>query len=367
MVTVSTTRELRHAIENADSETTILLEDGNYTDVHVVFPRGLHHVTIKAKGEHAVIYPRGRDDDSAFTLPNVARRGDQVHDINFVGFTVRGDPNGRKQFVKSVHGRWVDSGGDLHDYGEENPRYGPFNIYFYNLEVQDLFMGIYSGLQAHDWTVERCTVHHSLYSHFWYMMGWHLAVVDSTFEEATHDALAIRGYYPEGEVFTYIGKADSSECYGNVYTVDRGSRSVENGFLPPEDWTHIIRGNTFRHLTTLRDAWNVHVAVAYSIYGDDPPCGAERVYLPPQNIRIVGNLFDNTGEEDEAHSDAIAIDAYAGIENDSPASVNGITIRGNRFIRAKSDERFLTTDDPHTDLNDLDPERVRDNEIVDSF
>ncbi len=365
VVEVATTTELKNAINSAKPKTTILLKDGKYTYVNIEFPKGLHDVVIKAKGNNAVIVPKGYDDKSAFTLPNVARVSEQVHDISFVGFKVEGKTTSWKQFVKSVHGRWVDSGGNLHDYGDDNPKYGPYNIYFKNIETNNLFMGLYSGLHAHDWTVDSCIAKNSTMSHFWYMMGWHLAVVNSTFEDATHDALAIRGYYPDGEVHTYIGKEDSKECYGNKYVKDRGSRSVENGFLPADDWTHIIRNNTFKRITTIRGDWNSYVPIAYSIYSDDAVCGAERTYMPPQNIEISGNLFDNRGEESDAINSAIAVDAYSGINNDSLASVNGISIFDNTFIRVKSSEEFIVTNDSNTDLSKLDKDKVKNNKIID--
>jgi hypothetical protein len=308
--------------------------------------------------------PKGKDDDSAFTLPNVAKRSDQVHNINFIGFRVEGGISGWKQFVKSVYGRWVDSGGSLHDYGENNPKYGPYNIYFKGIEVKNLFMGIYSGLYAHDWTVDSCVMKKSKYSHFWYMMGWHLAVVNSNFEDATHDALAIRGYYPEGEVHTYIGKADSTECYGNRYVDDRGSRAVENGFLPKDEWTHTIVDNNFTRVTTIRNDENVHLAIAYSVYSDDPICGAEKTYMPPQNIEVSNNIFSNSGEESSANNSAVAVDAREGINNSGLSSVNGIEIYSNKFYRVKQSEQFIITDDPHTNLNDLKSYEVYNNDII---
>ena len=364
MVTVSTTSELKNAIIHASNYSTILLNDGDYTNVSVEFPKGLHHVTIKAKDGNATIYPKGRDDYSAFLLPNVANESEQVHDINFVGFKVKGSTGSWKQMLKSVHGRWVDSDGNLHDYGSNNPKYGPYNIYFKNLEVEDLFMGLYSGLYAHDWTIDHCIMKRSRYSHFWYMMGWHLGVVNSTFEDAAHDALAIRGYYPEDEIHTYIGKEDSVECYGNRYVEDRGSRSTANGFLPEGEWTHTIRHNTFKRVSTLRDDYNNVLAIAYSIYPEDPICGAEKTYMPPQNIEISYNTIDNRGEDANAVNDAIAVNGWRGINNDSLASINGVKIYYNTFYKVKSSERMIKTGDANTNLDDLKSDDVHHNRTL---
>ena len=351
IIEVSNPQELASAITNATEKTTILLNNGTYSDVNIEFPKGLHDLTLKAKGDSVIIEPKGYNDESAFTLPNVAKPSEQVHDINFIGLKIQGSTTTQKQFIKSVHGRWVDSSGTLHDYGEDNPKYGPYNIYFKNIATENLFMGLYSGLYAHDWTVDNCTMKKSTYSHFWYMMGWHLAVINSTFEDATHDALAIRGYYPEGEVHTYISNASDTECYGNKYVEDREKRDVAHGFLPPDEWTHTIKNNTFKRVTTIRDNSNVYIALAYSVYSDDPVCGAEKTYLPPQNVEISGNVIDNKDEEANATNSAIALNARAGIDNSSKSSVNGTKIVNNRFRKNRDEEEFLITDDPHTDLS----------------
>ena len=353
VVEVSTTRDLENAIADASEKTTILLNNGTYSSVNIEFPKGLHDITLKAKGDSATIEPKGYNDESAFTLPNVAKTSEQVHNINFIGLKIQGSTSSKKQFIKSVHGRWVDSDGNLHDYGDDNPKYGPYNIYFKNIDTQDLFMGLYSGLYAHDWTIDNCTMKGSTYSHFWYMMGWHLAVVNSTFEDATHDALAIRGYYPEGEVHTYIANASDTKCYGNKYVEDRAKRDAASGFLAPDTWTHTIKNNTFKRVSTIRDSSNVYIALAYSVYSEDPVCGAEKTYLPPQNVEISGNFIDNNGEDEEAINSAIALNARAGLDNSSKSSVNGVKIVNNKFYKNRDEEQFLITDDNNTDLTVL--------------
>jgi len=364
IIHVGSVPELENAIQEAEPYTTILLQNGTYDNVNILFPKGTHHLTIKGSGEQTVIIPAGRDDNSAFLLPNVASKSEQVHDINFVDFTVSGEG---KQCIKSSGGRWVDKNGVVHDHGEENEKYGPYNIYFYKMNFVDLFMGLYSHLYAHDWTVDSCSFTHSSYSHFWYMMGWHLAVINSTLVDPTHDGLAIRGYYPEGEVHTYISDEmpRTEECYGNRYVLDRGSRSVANGFLPADDWTHIIVNNTFKGSSSDRgDGSQPFMVFAYGIYGNDQPCDAEQTYLPPQNVVISGNELDTHGG-DNVTTHGIQFDAWQGVNNESLASINGITITDNNFIRKDSEEQFIIIGDSgnRATQEEIDRSHIQNNTI----
>ena len=348
MIDVYNTTQLKSAIDLVEPFTTILLHSGDYSSFHKEFSKGKHHITIKAVDKDVVIKPLGSEEGSAFTLPNVARESERVHDINFVGFKVKGIKSSaikdRRQFIKAVRGKWVDSSGVLHDYGVENPKYGAYNIYIYDITMQDLYMGIYSGLYAHDWTVDNSLMQNSTWSHFWYMMGWHLSVINSTMQDATDDALSLRGHYPNGEEVAYIG-TKTTECYGNVFVKDRGSRSEENGFLPKNEWTHLIKNNIFKRISTIRSNENAYVGIGYGEYSKDAICNTEKIYMPPQNIEISDNIFINTKEDINAKNSAIYVDAWSGINNDTLASINGIKIFDNQFIKAKSDEVFIKGDD----------------------
>ena len=336
VVYVDSTEQLRNAIENLRSFTTVVLKDGRYPNVHTVFPKGVHHVTIKAahKGA-AVIEPAGKNDDSAFVLLSGDTPDEVNHHINFIGFTVKG-ADAQGQFLRNPSSR----------------RYGPSFIYMKDLSLEGLWMGIFSGLHAHDWTVDRCLFSNSQMSHMWYMCGWHLSVINSEFRDGSHDYLAIRGYYPEGEVYDYYDDGDEN-CRTNIFVEKRKNRK---GFLPRSEWTHLILNNRFLswHMQNpQRSDYNTHVAIAYGLYEGDSVCNAERVYLPPQNIEISDNLFDNSDEAFRAHINAIKIDAREGINNDNPAAVNGIVIHNNRFNAQKEDEKFIETEDDY-DLTTID-------------
>ncbi len=370
VIRVNTVAELNAAVESARPYTTIILEAGRYEGVHVQFPEGIHHLTIKGQGKDTIIVPRGfGDGNSAMDLQNSSSPELQTHDINFVDLNIegeKGDEKHRKEFIYVSGGRFIE------DYekgvqGDGRP-YGPYNVYIYNVTFKNLALGIYSHLYAHDWTVDHCTFVHSTYSHFWYMMGWHLAVINSDLIDPTHDALAIRGYYPEGEVHTSISSdltPHTEACYGNVYVRDRGSRSTENGFLPPDDWTHMIANNRFRGASSDRGERSLaFVAVAYGIYDEDQPCDAEQTYLPPQNIRIVDNKFDAQGNE-RITTHAIQIDAWQGLNNDNLGSINGIIITGNQFIRRNGSEEFIYFGDSGNQATreELDRSDISNNEI----
>ena len=336
VVRVDTTSELERAVVHADPYTTVLLEDGVYPDVHVVVPRGTHHLTLKVENRHgAVLEPRGKDDEAAFIFRYARSPDEAIHDLNFAGLEVRGNDG---QFVKNDGGA----------------TYSVYNVYFYDLELHDLFMGLCSGLHSHDWTLDRSTLHDSRWSHFWYMMGWHHAVINSTFYNGSHDDLAVRGYYPDGEKHTYIPDPDDPERHGNVYVRDRHGR---RGFLPPDDWTHLIANNRFLGWdlsNPQRSRWNAHLAIAYGIYDGDPDCGAEKVYLPPQNVEIAFNFISNEGQPADAHTNAVLVDAWGGVNNDDLASINGVSVHDNVFEHVRDDEVFLEPGYGDPDLSSLD-------------
>jgi len=321
VVTVDNANELKNAIINASAYTTILLENGTYENVHIKVPKGKSYITLKSKNKHgASIIPSGWDDGSAFIFSAASTTSESIHDINFIGLEITG--NG-KQFIKS----------------EGGATYSVYNIYFKELNLHRLKMGIYSGLHSHDWTVDHCIMHDSEKSHMWYMMGWHHTVINSTFYNGSHDVIALRGYYPDGEKHTYIYEGDNS-CHDNVYVENRNGRE---GFLAQKDWTHLIKNNKFlawKRTDNQRWMSNSHIGIGYGLYGD-PQCGAERVYLPPQNIEITNNIFSNDGEHQSLITNAITIDAWGGIESGKLSSINGTYIYDNTFIKNKPNEDFL--------------------------
>jgi len=337
VITVSNADELEYAVANLSSQSTIILKDGLYRDIHVAFPKGVHHITIK--GEHkngAKILPLGSNDRSAFIFYNDESERNVNHHINFVDFDVIGSTDDNKQFLKNP----------------ASHRYGPSFIYMKNINFKNQWMGIFSSLHAHDWTVDSCSFENSQMSHAWYMMGWHMAVINSVFKNGSHDDLVIRGYYPSGELYDYYDDGDS-DCRVNVFVENRTNR---RGFLAKDDWTHLIRHNQFLSWdmkNPQRSEYNTHLGIAYGIYGGDGGCNAERVYLPPQNIEISDNLFDNRQEAQNAYIDAIMIDARAGINNKSLSSINGIVLKNNIFYPQKRQEKFISHDDDRLDINSI--------------
>jgi hypothetical protein len=323
MVTVHTTNELENALVHAEPYTTIILANGNYKNVHIYVPAGKHDITLKAQHPHeASIFPRGFDDASAIIFGRANTKNEEIHHINFIDIDVDGRGNDG-QFIKS----------------EGGATYSVHHIYFEDMEFKNLKMGLYSGLHSHDWTVNRCNMHDSEISHMWYMMGWHQAVINSTFYNGSHDILAIRGYYPDGETHTYIYDGDNS-CHGNIYVENRYGRK---GFLGKDVWTHLISGNKFlawKRADNQRWRSNNHIGIGYGLYGD-PVCGAERTYLPPQNIFIVNNTFSNEGEHNSLITDGITVDAWGGIESGKLSSINNIVVKNNTFIKDKDSERFI--------------------------
>ena len=251
---------------------------------------------------------------------------------------IKGDGDSKKQFVKS----------------EGGSTYSVHHIYFSGLKIHGLWMGLYSGLHSHDWTVDSSEMYDSIWSHMWYMMGWHQAVINSKFYNGSHDIIAIRGYYPDGEKHTYIGDSNDTSCHGNVYVEDRTERQ---GFISTNDWTHLIQNNQFlawNMETPQRSKWNAHLGIAYGNYGGDAVCGAENVYLPPQNIVIANNTFSNVGEHAEAHMDAILVDDRKGINNEDLASINGISIHDNEFSPVNNDETFIEPSQGNPQINTID-------------
>ena len=349
VIKVGTTAELRDAVRNAKPQTTIILKDGTYDDsIQIVFPKGKHDLTIKAEHKGKAVYvPSGWDDGSGITFLRANSKNEEIHHINFIDIDVDGKNDRRRQFIKS------EGGGS----------YSVHHIYFKGLNIHNLSMGLYSGLHSHDWTIDHCELHNFNLSHMWYMMGWHHTVQNSKIYNGVYDALVVRGYYPDGQKHTYIDSG--SECRGNIYVLERGNRSPENGFLPSKEWTHKIINNQFnswdlQHLMPRGDKnknEGYHIGIAYGLYGGDAPCGAEKTYLPPQNITIAGNTFDNRDDARGLTLNVISVNAWQGINNNSLASINGIHVHNNTFFKKHENERFIvgssTGNYPEPDIDSI--------------
>ena len=296
VVYVDSVEALERSIDNAKPNTTIVLEDGTYQNVNLYFPKGKHHITIKARNRHkAILYPKGRDDDSAIYFPQVSHADQRIHDINFIDLQIAGD-GGSKEFLFTPGVQW-----------------GHYRIYFKNLKMHDLFMGVYSGLSAHDWTMDGCEFYNSTASYMWYMMGYHQAVINCVMYNNSYYSLSIRGCYPPEEKYDYYHHENN-----------RRISSRKRHFLAPDDWTHLIANNTFGSNYNDNRVADAHIALYYN--ADEGERDSEDVYFPPQNVMIYNNVFTDSGVADKR---MLNLMANRGVNSGNVDSVNGLWIKNN--------------------------------------
>jgi hypothetical protein len=314
VVYVSNPKELQQSLNSAKPYTTIILKDGKYKNMNVSFPKAKHHITIKAQNRHgAILYPRGRDDASAIYLPQVSYENEMIHDINFVDLEVSGD-GGSQEFLFTP--------GVL---------YGHHHIYFKGIKMHGLFMGLYSGLSSHDWTMDGCEFYNSTASYMWYMMGYHQAVINSVMYNNSYYSLSIRGCYPPQEKYDY---------YHHENNVQISSR--KSHFLSSDDWTHLIANNTFGSNFDNERLSNAHIALYYN--ADEGERVSEDVYFPPQNVMIFNNAFVDSGLGEKK---MLKLMANRGINRGKVDSVNGIFIRNNftdKDIFLEADTAIMSID-----------------------
>ncbi len=293
VVYVSNPEELQQAINNAAPYTTILLKDGEYHSCHVVFPKSLHHITIKAQNRHrAVIYPLGNDDGAAFYLPAASSETEVNHHVNFINLAAKGGG----LLVRSPSGSFLN----------------PHHVYLKGIKMSGLWMGIYSGVSSHDWTVDGCEFYDSKMSYIWYMMGWHQALINSVMYNNSYYSVAIRGCYPPNEKYDY---------YHPENNIRIGSRTSH--FLSSDDWTHLIANNTFGSNYDNRRLSHAHIALYYD--AEEGVGVSEDVYFPPQNVMIVNNACVDNG----TGKTMLSIMAKRGVNTGRVDGINGLFIQNN--------------------------------------
>jgi len=281
------------AINKADSACTIIALDGVYR--LKVMVDTLKYVTVISKNKWgAKIIPKGTDsDEAAFVFYS---RND-IHHVNFIGLEVMGGEEGMRQFIFSP-GTYLK--GVVH------------HIYIADVKMHELKMGIYSGLNSHDWTVNRCQFYNSRMSYLWYCMGYHQTVMNTLMYNNTYLSIALRGHYPLNEDYHWNGV--------NTLINDR-----KKAFLDKEDWTHLIINNTFG---TVKDTTRPNEGMLGLFYDIVPgeETKSEACYFPPQNVIIANNVFVDNGPQKKV---PFYIYASRGINTGKVYSVNGLTLKNN--------------------------------------
>jgi hypothetical protein len=292
------------------------MKDGDYNIWRYHFPIK-SYITIKAEHKHKAIWKMvWNQANTWFRFPS----DNNAHHINFVDFAVTSASWERGQFS--------------HTSGEDDE--WPHHVYFKWIKMYRLFGWPFSWLHADYRTFDWLEWTNWITSHMWYAEGIHLAVINSYFSTGVHDQIAIRWYYPKWETWHRFWYDR------NVYVKDRTDRKW---FIPKNDWTHYIANNVFDKWwdnANNRDWWRwYHISLAYWLYSWDQPKRAERVYLPPQNIAIINNVFKNKWYSKRVTP--IGLTTWAWINNSHLNSVNGIYILNNSFDWNESD--FIDDDD----------------------
>ena len=281
------------AVNRADSAFTIIALDGIY-NIKVVIDT-LKYVNIISKNRWgAKIIPSGtRSDEAAFTFSS----HNDIHHLNFIGFEVTGGDDGLRQFIFNPG---TQKDGVVH------------HIYIADVKMHELKLGIYSGLNSHDWTVDRCSFYNSRMSYLWYCMGFHQTVMNTLMYNNTYLSIAIRGHYPTNEDYNWQGE--------NIFIKDR-----KRSFLSKNDWTHLIINNTFGTVIDTSRPNEGMLGLFYDIVpGEENE--SEACYFPPQNVVIANNVFVDKGPQNKV---PFVIYASRGINTGEPWSVNGITFKNN--------------------------------------
>jgi hypothetical protein len=274
--------------KNRESSTIVVL-DGVYS--FKIFIDNLVNVNFISKNKYgAKIIPVGSNgDDAAFRFHNDC----SVHHVSFIGFEVSG---GRSL----IFNPGTSSQGEAH------------HIYLCDIKFHDVTLGVYSGLESHDWTIDRCYFYDSRASYLWYMMGFHHTVMNCVMYNNTYLSVAIRGHYPLDEDYIWNGQ--------NPFIKDRKKK-----YLAPNDWTHLIINNTFASCDNSSRPHDALLGLFYDIVpGEEDE--SEACYFPPQNVAIANNIFVDNGIQKKK---GIAIWARRGINTGAVNSVDGIYIWNN--------------------------------------
>jgi hypothetical protein len=258
---VSTTKELQKAIDEAKEGDTIFVEDGKYEGVYIIDKKRL---TIRAKNNLKAVFSSKNPevDSSAFKLKNSSY-------INIVGF----------EGVNSRYFVFAPSWNSEVDH-----------IYIADCLIHNMRNGIYSGINSHDWTVDRCKFDNISPSSAWSSHGYHHTLQNSYLNSINNFTINIRGYAPIGE----INKNDYPK-YDNPPIKDRNPNSYHR--LNSKNWTHYIRNNIFSKNVSNKVSRSCNaksVGKDFSIgfyFGGKNSVDADKYHLSPQNVLIENNIF----------------------------------------------------------------------------
>jgi len=212
------------------------------------------------------------------------------------------------------------------------------NIYLSDLKLHNFSVTIYSGLQSHDWTVDKTVHYESTGSYLWYMMGYHNSVINSVIYENGRTSIVIRGCFNPDEDYEYYDHEK------NTLISERSKH-----FLADNDWTHLIMNNTFAsNLDNHNRVIKAHVGIFYQTPSDEKNQHmAEDVYYPPKNILIANNVFVDSGPYNKY---PVQINAERGINTGKVVSVEGIFIKNNYTDRGK----IINPNDHDGDISSID-------------
>ena len=271
--------------------TTIIALDGTYY-VSGIFINRMIDVRLISKNKWGATL-----DGGGSTIINLPNSDAEVHEFSIIGFQ-------------------ATSSGNYFIFGAGNAAsYNVYNVYISNMKFYDFSVTIYSGLQSHDWTVDKCIHYNSTASYLWYMMGWHQSVINSVMYNNTWYSVSIRGCFPPDEDYYY-------DQQGQTQISTR-----THHFLADNDWTHLIANNTFGSNYNTNRLSNTHLTIFYNTPSDEHGI-TEDVYFPPKNVHIFNNVFIDNGTGKKG----IVIAANRGIndpDQSNVASVNGIFIENN--------------------------------------
>jgi len=287
-------------VKNAPSQSTILLEDGEYTEYCAI--RNKSYITIKAQNTYGVTYV---GDNFFLTLE------DKNHHINLLGIEATTTMDNVDSGLLKTHG------------------YGSFDnhhVYVANCWVHHSGSAILTGPRNHDITVDKCLIHDIKVGYYWYALGWHLVMSNCVVYHPENNGMALRGHFPTNRFWTYE-EAETADV-----TQEHG---IEN--IPEDEWTHRVIRNFFGEGYGREAARNWSRGSAIAFYIGRGNNDGDDAYLPPQNVLIEDNVFYNVtpsvAPNGEVFAGAITIDAEAGFssqrEDKIAGLIEGTIIRNN--------------------------------------
>jgi hypothetical protein len=278
-------------VKNAPEKTTILLEDGEYTDYCAL--KNKRYITIKAENKYGVTYT---GDNFFLTLQ------DKNHHINLIGIEATTTTDTFNSGLLKVHG-YAD--------------YDNHHIYVADCWIHHSGSGILTSPRNHDITVDRCLIHDIKMGYYWYAMGWHLTLSNSVLYHPENNGMVIRGHFPLNRYW------DFEEAKTADVTKEEG---LEN--IAEDDWTHYVVGNFFGegYGRNAQRSWERGSAISFYIGRENHD--EDDAYLAPQNVVIEDNLFYNItpsiAPTGEVFAGAITIDGEAGFSFTKTDAIDGL-------------------------------------------